>query len=108
MSCGADRRHGSDLALLWLWFRLAAVALIRSLAWEPPYVRSVALKSKQNKTSIKATRAAKLQRVPFLLPHTSIPFTYKVDHEEQRGYTKRLDLDSSSTVATYQLYKLDK
>ena len=26
-----------DLALLWLWERLAVAALIRSLAWEPPY-----------------------------------------------------------------------
>ena len=25
-----------DPALLWLWCRLAAVALIRPLAWEPP------------------------------------------------------------------------
>ena len=38
-----------DLALLWLWCRPAAVAPIRPLAWEPPYVTSVALKSK-NKT----------------------------------------------------------
>jgi len=26
-----------DLALLWLWCRLAATALIRPLAWEAPY-----------------------------------------------------------------------
>ena len=26
-----------DLVLLWLWYRLAAVAPIRPLAWEPPY-----------------------------------------------------------------------
>ena len=41
----------SDPALLWLWCRLAAVALIRPLAWEPPYATGVALKSKtkQNK-----------------------------------------------------------
>ena len=26
-----------DPALLWLWCRLAAVAPIRPLAWEPPY-----------------------------------------------------------------------
>ena len=37
MSCGIGRRRGSDLALLWLWCRLAAVASIRPLAWEPPY-----------------------------------------------------------------------
>ena len=36
MSCGVGCRRGSDLALLWLWCRLAATALIRPLAWEPP------------------------------------------------------------------------
>ena len=44
MSRGVDRRCGLDLALLWLWRRLAAVALIRPLAWEPPYAMGVALK----------------------------------------------------------------
>ena len=36
MSCGVGRRCDSDPALLWLWYRPAATALIRSLAWEPP------------------------------------------------------------------------
>ena len=26
VSCGVGHRHGSDLALLWLWHRLAAVS----------------------------------------------------------------------------------
>ena len=34
MSCGVRRRHGSDPALLWLWYRLVATAPIRPLAWE--------------------------------------------------------------------------
>ena len=50
MSGGVGHRHGSDLALLWLWYRLAAVALIRHLAWEPPYAAGVALKSKKKKS----------------------------------------------------------
>ena len=37
MSCGVGHRHVSDPTLLWLWYRLAAVALIRPLAWEAPY-----------------------------------------------------------------------
>ena len=49
MSCGIGCRHGSDLALLWLWCRLAAVALIRPLAWEPPYAASAALKRQKKK-----------------------------------------------------------
>ena len=47
MSCGAGCRRGSDPELLWLWCRLAAVALIRPLAWERPYATGVALKTKK-------------------------------------------------------------
>ena len=36
-----------DLALLWLWCRPAAVALIGPLAWEFPYAAGVALKKKK-------------------------------------------------------------
>ena len=38
-----DRRHGSDPPLLWLWCRLAAVALNQPLSWEPPYAMGAAL-----------------------------------------------------------------
>ena len=37
MSCGVGRTCGSDPALLWLWRRSAAAALIGPLAWELPY-----------------------------------------------------------------------
>ena len=36
-------RHGSDLALPWLWRRQAATAPIGPLAWEPPYAAGAAL-----------------------------------------------------------------
>ena len=49
MSCGVGHRCGSDLALLWLWCRPAAVALRRPLAWEPPYAMGVALKGQKKK-----------------------------------------------------------
>ena len=45
MRCGVGRRRGSNPALLWL----AAVALIRPLAREPPYAMSATLKSKKKK-----------------------------------------------------------
>ena len=48
MSCGVGHRCGSDPALLWLWYRPAAVALIRSLAWELQCAAGVALKSQKN------------------------------------------------------------
>ena len=34
ISCDIDHRCSSDLALLWLWHRLAAVAPIQPLAWK--------------------------------------------------------------------------
>ena len=40
-------RWVKDPVLLWLWCRLAATALIRPLAWEPPYTVGVALKKKK-------------------------------------------------------------
>ena len=49
MSCGVGRRHGSDLALLWLWRRLAAIAPIQPPAWEPPYAAGEAIKRKKKK-----------------------------------------------------------
>ena len=49
MSCGVGRRHSLDLMLLWLWHRLATIAPIRPLAWEPPYAVGVALESKKKK-----------------------------------------------------------
>ena len=33
--------------MLWLWCRLAAVAPVRPLAWEPPYAKGTVLKRKK-------------------------------------------------------------
>ena len=49
VSCGIGRRYGSDPVLLWLWCRLASIALIQPLAWELPYAIGVTLKSKKRK-----------------------------------------------------------
>ena len=49
MSCGIGQRRGWDLAWLWLWHRLAAVALIQPHAWKPPYAISSVLKKKKEK-----------------------------------------------------------
>ena len=61
------------LALLWLWYRLAAVALIQSLAWEPPYALGVALKrqkKKKKKTKKKEKRKESIYR--------QLQITYKI------------------------------
>ena len=49
LSCGVGGRPGSDPALLWPWHRPAAVALLRPLAWEPPYGVGAVLESKKKK-----------------------------------------------------------
>ena len=51
MSCGVAHRLGLVLALLWLWHRLAAIAPIRSPAWESPYAVGVALEKKNKQTN---------------------------------------------------------
>ena len=65
MSYGVGHRRGSDLALLWLWCRPAAVAPIQPLAWEPPYAVGAAQeiakkpKKKKKKKKKKKTQAKK-------------------------------------------------
>ena len=49
MSCGIGCRRDSGLALLGLWYRLAATAPIRPLVWDPAYAMGVALKRQKNK-----------------------------------------------------------
>ena len=52
VSCGVGHRLSSDLVLLWLWYRAAAVAPFRPLAWEPPYAAGVALKRPKKKKNL--------------------------------------------------------
>ena len=56
MSCGVGRKCGSDVALLWLWCRPAAIALIRPLAWESAYAMGVALKRPKRKGKYEANK----------------------------------------------------
>ena len=49
MSCGVGCRLRWDPALLWLWRRPAATALIGPLAWEPPHAVGVALEKVRQK-----------------------------------------------------------
>ena len=51
MSCGVGHGCSLDLALLWLWCRLAAAAQIRPLAWKLPYAMGVELKRQKTKTN---------------------------------------------------------
>ena len=86
MSCGVGRRHGSDLVWLWLWYRPAAAAPIRPLAWEPPYAVGAALKSKKTKTKTKNKRGSPTcprHVVQLLLAHLWGPTAYDRDSREK-------------------------
>ena len=48
VSYGVGQRRSSDPALLWLWLRPAATALIGPLVWEPPYAMGEAPPPKKN------------------------------------------------------------
>ena len=67
VSCGVGCRCGLDSVWLWLWGRLAAVALIQSLAWEFPYAVGAA-----QKTQTTTTNNCSLQGTP-KAPSTSLP-----------------------------------
>ena len=49
LSCSIGCRCSSDLALLWLWYRPAATAPIRHLAWEFPYTMGADLERQKKK-----------------------------------------------------------
>ena len=49
MNCGVGGRCGLDPALLWLWYRLAAAALIEPLAWKLLYVAGAAIERNKKK-----------------------------------------------------------
>ena len=53
VSCGVGPRCSSDLDLLWLWHRLAAIAPAQPPAWELLYE---ALKSKEKKKKSENTK----------------------------------------------------
>ena len=54
--CDVCRTRGLDPVLLWLWFRLAAAALIWPLAWEAPYATGTALKRPKKKKKKKRNK----------------------------------------------------
>ena len=63
ISCGVGHRRISDPALLWLWHRPAAIAVIRPLAWELPYAMGKALKKAKRKKRQEITMLARIWRI---------------------------------------------
>ena len=68
MNCSIGCKCGSDLTLLWLWRRPAAVALIRLLAWEPPMCHQCGPKKTKRQRNVSCTTSwewqCKLQSSP--------------------------------------------
>ena len=52
MSRGVGHRFSLDLALLWMWYKPVATALIQLLAWEPPYAVGMTLKRQKRKEKV--------------------------------------------------------
>ena len=63
--------------LLWLWRRSVATALIRPLAWEPPYAADAALKDKKKKkknqtATAQVTAMAWIESLALALPYAMV------------------------------------
>ena len=61
MSYGVGRRHDSDLALLWLWYRPAAAGPVRPLVWEPSRATGTALKRKRERKNTLKNKVIELE-----------------------------------------------
>ena len=89
MSCGVGRGRGSDLALMWLWHRPVATALIRPLAWEPPHALGAALEKAE-----KAEKKKEWRYIYIYMIHFAVHL--------------KLIQDSKSTVLPYKFFKVLK
>ena len=58
-----------DPELLWLWYRPAATASIRCLAWELPYAAGAAPKGQKDKKKKKKKEREKLAQLFYLSLH---------------------------------------
>ena len=66
MSYGEGRRHGLDVALLWLWCRPAAVTPIQPLTWKLPYATGMALKSRKKERKKETNKGQSQNSYPCL------------------------------------------
>ena len=102
MSCGVGCRLGWDLALLWLWCRLAAVALIRPPAWEPPWALGAVLKSKKKgkKEKEKALREEKFKGWSSHAPGRVVSVNIEVAEEHDGGWGGKEACESEASTTS--------
>ena len=81
MSYSISHRCGSDLALLWLCFRLVATAPIQPLAWEPPYAAGAA-RELATTTTTTTKKDKKRQKTKKYIYDMNKP-TYKTETDSQ-------------------------
>ena len=87
MSCGVGSRRGSELVLLWLWHGLAAVAPIRTLAWELTYAADVALKRPKKPKQEKKKKKLEYQNEREPLPSNKKGFSKDNTKPKELGGT---------------------
>ena len=75
VNCGVGCRCGSDPALLWLWHRPVATALIRPLAWKPPYAAGAAQRNSK-KTKRKKKNLFTTLKTFGMLFNNSVPYFF--------------------------------
>jgi len=77
MSCGVGCRCGLDPALLWLWHRPAAAALIQPLVWELPFAVGAALMGGKKDKKKRKTKAMGVRMMQALMAHPPrLPTSY--------------------------------
>ena len=74
-----------DPALLWLRYRMVAIALIGPLAWEIPYAVGIDLKRKKKKRKKKRKQAKQLAMVEVCTPQKSV-------NANQQTHTSSIEL----------------
>ena len=106
MICGVGHRRSSDLALLWLWCRPAATALLKPLTWESPYAVGVALKRQKTKKKkiFQKVRQAGMAKV-VIRPHCS-PSRVFGDLDHKYFYEAKNSCKASQLPAEAQFYLL--
>ena len=99
MSCVAGRRCSSSdpvLLWLWLWHGLATAALIRSLAWEVPYVcHRCGTPPKEKIRILQQYRNTKLNFEPLLGPTSS-----------SKGFSPPPTPKASASISDHSQYRL--
>ena len=70
--------------MLWLWYKLAATAPIRPLAWEPPHASSAALEKTERPK--KKKKEIKMRYVKSYINLTILIITLTVNGQDGQNY----------------------